>query len=168
MTSVFSYATALPEPTPRPVPPVRMELADGVLVGTQEVLRAGSAGRREALVLWAGRPADGGVLITHVIAPEFDSGYDYLDVAGTARGEVAAILRRERLLVFADLHTHPHEAFLSVADQVSPYSTLTGFHAIVIPDFAAGAPGVGWRLYTYTGSAWKEHDCAQYISPWSC
>jgi len=165
---VLSYAATLPKPGPRPAPPVRMELANGVLGGTQEALRTASAGRREALVLWAGRPVGGGALITHVIAPEFDSGYDYLDVTGAVRAEVAAVLRRERLLVFADLHTHPHQAFLSVADQISPYSTLTGFHAIVIPDFATGAPGVGWRLYTYTGSVWKEQDCVRCISSWPC
>lgn len=166
MIRVLSYAAALPEPGPRPAPPVRMEVAEGVLVGTQEALRTGSAGSREALVLWAGRPVKDGALITHVIAPEFDSGYDYLDVTGAVRAEVAAVLRRERLLVFADLHTHPHQAFLSSADQISPYSNLRGFHAIVIPDFATGAPGAGWRLYTYTGSVWKEQDCARCISSW--
>ena len=151
---------------PRPAHPVRLTLTDGVLAGTQQALRSCSGGRREALTLWAGRPVDGGALITHVIIPTVQSGYDRLDVPGAARAEVATFLRRERLLVFADLHTHPAQAFLSHADRVSPYSTLTGFHAIVIPDFATGAPGAGWRLYTYTDSDWKENDCAGYISPW--
>ena len=166
MTRFHAFASTLPEPGSRPGAPVRLTLADGVLPGTQELLRTGSDGRRESLVLWAGRPTDDGVLISHVIAPDFDSDYDRLDVSGSARAEVASFLRRGRLLVFADLHTHPTEAFLSLADQISPYSTLTGFHAIVIPNFALDAPGTGWRLYTYTGSAWKEQDCARSITPW--
>jgi hypothetical protein len=167
MIHTQAFIGSLPDPGPRPSAPVRLLLADGVLAETQELLRSSSAGQREALVLWAGRPHDSGALITHLIGPDVDADYDRLDVPGTARAEVAAYLRSERLLVFADLHTHPTEAFLSLADQVSPYSTLAGFHAIVIPDFAAGAPGARWRMYTYTGSAWKENDCAQWISPWT-
>lgn len=166
MIHILSFTDDLPDPGPRPAPPVHLTLADGVLAATQELLRTRGAGRREALVLWAGRPADDGALITHVIAPDVEADYDRMDVTGPARAEVAAFLRRERLLVFADLHTHPTEAFLSLADQVSPYSTVTGFHAIVIPEFASGVAGAGWRLYTYTGSTWKEHECARCISAW--
>ncbi len=166
MIHVKSYGDAPHNPGPRPAAPVHLRLADGVLAGTQELLRSLSNGSRESLVLWAGRSTDRGAVITHVIAPEVEAGYDWLDVPSASRGEVALLLRRERLLVFSDLHTHPETAFLSVADQQRPFSTLPGFYAIVVPDFACGTPGVGWRMYAYNGTRWEEEDCAQRINPW--
>jgi proteasome lid subunit RPN8/RPN11 len=163
---VESYADALPQPGPRPAPPVALNLSDGVLRGTQDLLRAHSDGCRESLVFWAGRATPTGAMITHVIAPDTEAHYDQLDVPSAARAEMALFLRRERLLVFADLHTHPGEAFLSIADRIRPFSTLPGFYAIVIPEFAEGEVGVGWRCYTYTGTDWKETNCAQCLSPW--
>lgn len=166
MIHIQSYGESLPVLGPRPTAPAHLQLAGGVLAGTQELLRSLSEGNHESLVLWAGRPSARGAVITHVIAPEVEAGYDRLDLPSASRAEVALLLRRERLLVCSDLHTHPETAFLSIADQQRPFSTLPGFYAIVVPDFARGAPGDGWRMYMYDGTRWEEQDFAQRISPW--
>lgn len=166
MIDVESFAAHLPQPAPRPAPPVTLHLSDGVLRYTQDLLRARSDARREALAVWAGRASPPGALITHVFAPDTDSSYNRLTVPSVARVELAAYLRREQLLAFADLHTHPGKAFLSPADRVRPFSARPGFYAIVIPDFALGEPGTGWRTYASTGTDWKETDCGHCISPW--
>jgi hypothetical protein len=120
------------------------------------VLRAASEGRREAICLWAGRPtADGRAVITHLIVPLFESTAYWLTVPPKERLIVAEFLRSERLLMFADVHTHPEEAFLSPLDRARPFSVRDGFYAGVVPDFASGELGEGWRLYEVLGGTWR-------------
>lgn len=150
------FAEPPPASTPRPLPPVRLELAAGLLATTQEELRLRSDRRREALVLWAGRPRDGGVSVTHLVLPEFVSRRDHLTLPAPARHRLVAWLREHELLVFCDLHTHPGRAFLSTADVAAPFSSRDGFYAIVVPGFALGSPGAGWRMYEALGGRWRE------------
>lgn len=156
MIRVQSFAGPRPGPGPRPVPPVRLAIGSEILGYTQGQLRGTSAGIRESLVLWAGQPDAGGAIVTHIITPDVESTRDHLTVPSATRAELASYLRREALLVFADLHTHPAAAFLSQADRAQPFSSRPGFYAIVIPEFGAGPPGAGWRCYESTGVSWLE------------
>ena len=154
---VRTFTSSIPEPGRRPEAPVDLVLATGVLGATQEELRIRSDLRREALVLWAGRPlADGRAVISHLLMPEFVSRRDYLTVPPAERHLLADWVRSKRLLIFSDLHTHPARAFLSPADIAAPFSTRDGFYATVIPNFAQGAPGEGWRMYEALGGRWHE------------
>lgn len=164
---VFSGSRSLP-PAQRPQPPVRLDLAQGLLEATQVALRNGSAGVREAIVVWAGRPTShGGALVSHLLLPRFVSRRDYLTIPQAERVEIANYLRAERLLAFADLHTHPRHAFLSAADIAAPFSVRDGFYAIVVPNFAAGAPGVGWRLYEVRRRRWSEASAHERVNGWT-
>lgn len=165
MIQVQSFATQMPGPALRPAPPVTLTLSSGLFDFTQRQLRSLSAGTREALVVWAGRTCRGGALITHVITPETCARYDHLTVPSATRAELAIYLRREDLLLFADLHTHPTLAFLSHADRARPLSIRPGFYAIVIPDFAVGPAGSGWRCYESTGTDWEEVTCDDRLRP---
>lgn len=147
----------LPEPGPRPEPPLRLELARGLIQETQRELRARSDDRREAIVLWAGRPTGRGrAVISHLVLPRFASNRVHLTIPPPERHHLANWLRDERLLIFSDLHTHPRAAFLSAADIAAPFSIRDGFYATVIPEFAKGAPGVGWRSYEALAGQWRE------------
>jgi proteasome lid subunit RPN8/RPN11 len=145
-----------PGPGLRPGPPVSVTVSREILDITQQQLRSVSAGVRESMVVWAGQPLAAGAVITHVITPEVRSTRDHLTMPSATRAELAMYLRQEGLLLLADLHTHPAEAFLSCADQARPLSTRPGFYAIVVPDFAAGSAGAGWRCYEATESGWNE------------
>jgi len=162
---IQSFAMLMPGPAPRPAPPVTLTLSSELLDFTQRQLRSLSAGTREALVVWAGRAHRGGALITHVITPEVCAHYDHLTVPSGARAELATYLRREKLLLFADLHTHPTVAFLSPADRARPLSIRPGFYAIVVPEFAVGPAGSGWRCYESTGTNWEEVNCDDRLRP---
>jgi hypothetical protein len=154
---VVQFAEDLPEPGRRPSAPVALQLPAGLAQRTQHELRTASDERREAIVLWAGRPAgQGTALISHLLLPAFESDFDRLVIPPPVRHELATWLRHERLIVFADLHDHPHEAFLSEADVVAPFSSKDGFYAVVIPDFATGEPLRGWRVYEALGGSWHE------------
>jgi hypothetical protein len=147
----------LPAPGPRPRAPVQLDLAPGLMAATQSELRMRSEGRREAIVLWAGRPTPGGhAVISHLLLPSFVSSRARLTIPREERHRLAAWLLEQQLLIFSDLHTHPHHAFLSEADVAAPFSTRDGFYATVIPDFATGEPEAGWRAYEAITGRWRE------------
>jgi hypothetical protein len=155
--NVIELTSTRPDPGPRPPAPAILHLPPGGLERTQEELRARSDGQREALVLWAGRPRPGGGAgLTHLLALDCNASRHRLDVPIAERIKVAEHVRSERLLVFADLHTHPGDAFLSEADRVRPFGVRDGFYAIVVPTFAEGVPGAGWAMFEADGGRWWE------------
>lgn len=166
MIQVHQLIDDLPAPGPRPACPPLM-LADGVVAVTQGELRGLSDGQREAFAVWAGRPLGDSAVISHVIMFDCPADRYWLTVPSAARAELAVMLRRERLLAFADLHTHPEEAFLSDADRARPFSCRAGFYSVVIPDFATGTPGRGWRAYQSADGSWTEVTCRDRFVPWS-
>ena len=161
------FADPLPAAGERPQPPVQLHLAEGLLKATQAALRDASSGTRESTVLWAGRPIDDSTaLVSHLLLPIFRSRRDFLTIPKEERIKVAAYLRREGLLAFGDLHTHPSRAFLSDPDRDRPFSQRDGFYAIVIPDFGTRAEGVGWRFYQARAGDWHEVEPARRIDGW--
>ncbi len=164
---VRSFTDGLPVRRERPGPPVRLRLADGLLDATQTALRDGSAGRRESTVLWAGRPLDGSTaLVSHLLLPAFRSRRDFLTIPMDERIAIAGYLRSERLLAFADLHTHPRRAFLSEPDRARPFSRRDGFYAVVIPDFGTRDAGAGWRFYEACTGDWHEVEPSGRVDAW--
>lgn len=152
-----AFTSALPAPGRRPDAPVELLVAPGLIAATQDELRERSDRRREALVLWAGRPTpDGRALVSHLLLPEFVSRRDHLTLPPAERHTVAAWIRAEQLLIFSDLHTHPARAFLSRADVAAPFSTRDGFYATVVPNFAQDPLMKDWRMYEATGGSWQE------------
>lgn len=149
----------------RPAPPVRLKLPEGGFARTQEELRALSDGVRESLVLWAGRPTNSGdAEVTHVMSLECAASDLRLVVPLDERLAALQFVRREGLLIFADLHTHPGAAFLSEADRARPFGSKDGFYAIVIPDFAMGAAPDGWAMYEARAGDWFSVDVSERIA----
>ncbi len=164
---VHSFTDGLPAAGERPGPPIHLRLADGLLEATQTALCDGSAGRRESTVLWAGRPLAGSAaLVSHLLLPAFRSRRDLLTIPKDERIAIADYLRTERLLAFADLHTHPRRAFLSEPDRARPFSQRDGFYAVVIPDFATQGAGTGWRFYEARTGEWREVEPRRRVDGW--
>jgi len=145
-----------------PTVTTRLVAVPGVVDLTVERLRA--AGNREAIVLWAGRP-DGSdaTHVTHVIVPSTLAGEGWIQLDSSARLEVVSFLRAENLLVVADVHTHPQEAFLSRIDERHPYSRRTGHVAIVVPFFARADGIASWRAYEFRRDEWRERPILEVI-----
>lgn len=135
----------------------RLRVTGPILDATQASLHRAGERRSEGLALWAGRP-DGGasVLVSHVVEPETEGEQDWLRTTTAARAEVVAFLRAHDLLVVADVHSHPTEAFLSPVDARHPYSPRVGHLAIVVPDLGRRPRLDGWRAYELDTGGWRE------------
>ena len=165
MRTIRLTTAPLPPESPRPASPVTLSLPIGGADATQDALRVESAGLREALVLWAGRPLDmATIAITHLIVPRCEASRLRLDIPLSERIQITNFLRAERLLAFADLHTHPKEAFLSQLDQARPFGIRDGFYAIVVPDFATGKSLERWAMYEAVRGDWEEVEVRDRIT----
>jgi hypothetical protein len=165
MIHIHQLASDIPPPAPRPSHP-SLKLADTAMTLTQDELRRLSDGQCEAFAIWAGRATDDFAFISHLVTFDCPADRDWVTVPSGERAELATALRRDRLLAFAELHTHPSSAFLSDVDRAHPFSSRPGFYAVVIPDFAAGEPGHGWRAYEPDADDWMEVACRDRFSPW--
>ena len=155
----------LPPPGLRPARPITLRLPTGAAERTQEELRIRSASVRESLVVWAGRPSGHGIVtVTHLLGLDCEAARERLVVPFPERIATLEFLRSNQVLAFADLHTHPEEAFLSRADRARPFGMRDGFYAIVVPDFAHASPFVGWAMYEVVARDWQEVSLSERIA----
>jgi proteasome lid subunit RPN8/RPN11 len=111
----------------------------GLVDETLESLRA--AGRRctEGVVLWlAKRPLTEGVAIAETYVPEHYAEVDVFRIPPSGMTAMMAHLRERKLGLAAQVHSHPHRAFHSRADDAWAIVRHEGALSIVVPDFAAG------------------------------
>jgi proteasome lid subunit RPN8/RPN11 len=86
----------------------------------------------------------------------YDSGVCILKA--DAFSKLWALCRERKLMVVADLHTHPGKAFQSESDRTNPMVAREGHIAIIVPDFAAEPVRYGeLGIYEYRGEhRWTE------------
>lgn len=88
--------------------------------------------------------------------------YDELDPQAYASGvcilkadafsKLWAICRSRKLMVVADLHTHPGSAFQSESDRTNPMIARAGHIAVIVPNFAAAPVSYeSLGIYEYQG-----------------
>jgi hypothetical protein len=97
-----------------------------------------SAGRRhsECVVLWLGKRRNGVIDLELVWVPEQRAGEGFFDIPEWSMQALFAELRRQRLFVAAQVHTHPREAFHSYADDTWAIVRHAGALSFVLPYFA--------------------------------
>ena len=70
---------------------------------------------------------------------------------GDAFSKLWAQCRAKKLMVVADVHTHPGPAFQSHADRTNPMVATAGHVAIIVPNFARWPIRAGLGVYEYRG-----------------
>jgi proteasome lid subunit RPN8/RPN11 len=106
---------------------------------TLESLRA--AGRRgtEGVVLWlAKRPLADDAVIVETFVPEHTAEVDVFRIPPSGMSAMMAHLRARKLVLAAQVHSHPAHAFHSKADDAWAIVRHEGALSIVVPYFAAG------------------------------
>jgi proteasome lid subunit RPN8/RPN11 len=110
-----------------------IKISISLIARTVQVLHAASDVER--VVLWLGRRGAQGITVSEVYVPVQETEADYFRIPPKGMEALLGHLRDQRLMVAAQLHTHPHEAFHSPADDRWAIVRHVGALSLVIPDF---------------------------------
>jgi proteasome lid subunit RPN8/RPN11 len=110
-----------------------LEIAQRLIETTVDHLRASR--RRERVVLWLGKRQGELVVVDEVFEPIQECAADYFQIPESGMAEVLARLQPKRLMVAAQVHTHPHDAFHSPADDRWAIVRHVGGLSLVVPRF---------------------------------
>ena len=92
--------------------------------------------RSEHVLLWLAKRENGNISINRLWIPEQRAGRDFFEIPPRSMQALFNELRRDRLMVAAQVHTHPREAFHSWADDTWAIVRHVGALSLVLPYFA--------------------------------
>lgn len=99
-------------------------------------LKAAGTVQLECLVLWLARRFDDRINVVTAHRPEQRAWRDRFVVDAAEMASLKAVLRKDRLMIAAQVHSHPKEAFHSFADDEGAFIRHQGALSFVIPYFA--------------------------------
>ena len=103
---------------------------------TLDHLKAAGQKNDECIVLWLGRRIPGYIEILEAYRPEQTARHDQFRILPDAMASLRTHLRGHRLMIAAQVHSHPAKAFHSVADDVGAIIRHVGALSFVVPWFA--------------------------------
>lgn len=103
---------------------------------TLKHLQAGGREGRECVVLWLGRNEGDRTVIDQVYRPEQWAESDIFRIPEPSMRAVMNTLVANKLVIAAQVHSHPFEAFHSRADDNWAIVRHTDALSLVVPDFA--------------------------------
>jgi proteasome lid subunit RPN8/RPN11 len=106
---------------------------------TINVLQRGGAVECEAVVLWLGGGPRGDERIEDAYRPDQIAERDFFRIPHQAMKDLMGYLRRTRLHVVVQVHSHPGRAFHSQADDDWAIVRHRGALSLVVPRFGASA-----------------------------
>lgn len=137
-----------------------------VVTRTLDVLRHFGSYGCEGLVLWVGEVNRAEARVTNVVVPDqrpvkSESGVGYFVEADTLF-ELNKDLANSGLRLIAQVHSHPHEAYHSAADDRYAIVTADGGLSLVVPEFGSAPPDPAqWAVYRLRNGSWCELDDVQ-------
>ena len=111
---------------------VPSSIIDQTLAKLQHVGRR----RSECVVLWLGRREDDNIRVEELYVPIQEASYDYFHIPENSMERLFQKIRPQRLMIAAQVHTHPRSAFHSYADDTWAIIRHAGALSLVIPYFA--------------------------------
>jgi proteasome lid subunit RPN8/RPN11 len=100
-------------------------------------LRDAGARYQEGVVLWLGKRAGEMVNIVRCYRPLQHAKSDQFHIPPEGMAALQKLMRSERLMVAAQVHSHPNEAFHSKADDMWAIVRHEGALSLVVPRFAS-------------------------------
>jgi proteasome lid subunit RPN8/RPN11 len=124
----------------------RLVVPCSIVEATLAPLREAGEARRECVVLWLGRRVDDGIHVVAVHEPVQEASEDHFYIPRESIVALLGRLSREGLMVVAQVHTHPEEAFHSAADDRWAIVRHEGALSLVLPHFALSTDATTfWR-----------------------
>lgn len=103
---------------------------------TLDFLKQAGTQHVECVVLWLAKNLGGALYIQTVYRPQQIAEKDFFRIPQESMMELMTYLRKNRLMVAAQVHTHPDLAFHSLADDTWAIIRHVGGLSLVIPRFA--------------------------------
>lgn len=115
---------------------IPMLVPESVVAASLDVLQEAGAGRRECVVLWLGRRAATEIRVVQAYRPVQIAAQDYFRLPRESIAALFDVLRAQELMVAAQVHTHPAQAFHSAADDQWAIVRHVDALSLVLPYFA--------------------------------
>lgn len=107
-----------------------------VVAASLDVLQEAGRLRRECVVLWLSRRGENEINVVEAYRPEQVTAEDYFQLPRASITALFDVLRTRKLMVAAQVHTHPEQAFHSVADDKWAIVRHVNALSLVLPYFA--------------------------------
>lgn len=111
-------------------------LNDPIIAETLSHLQEGGRRGIECVVLWFGDETDQEIVVRHVYRPEQMAGPDIFHIPPPAMSKIMNELAVGGLMIAAQVHSHPMEAFHSRADDTWAIIRHLDALSLVLPYFA--------------------------------
>jgi proteasome lid subunit RPN8/RPN11 len=108
-----------------------------VVLETIDHLRVAGRSGRECIVLWLGRRSANSIDVQEARRPRQTAQRDRFHIPADEMAAIKAYLREHHLIIAAQVHSHPAEAFHSIADDTGALIRHVGALSFVIPWFAS-------------------------------
>ena len=115
---------------------MRIDCPSDVIHTTLELLRKAGRDGHEGIVLWLGHRVDDHIPVTDAYQPLHTSKADMFHITPAGMNALHNELRPRRLMVAAQVHTHPGRAYHSEADDRWAIVRHVGALSLVLPHFA--------------------------------
>lgn len=103
---------------------------------TLACLRSAGGRRSEGVVLWLGQREPNRIVVTTAYVPEQEAADDFFRIPPPAMAALLRYLDESGTFIAAQVHSHPREAFHSVADNTWAIVRHLGALSLVVPHFA--------------------------------
>lgn len=138
---------------------------------TLNQLRDAGQYRRECVMLWLGRQERNFLRVYEAYRPIQNAAEDMFKIPPAGMTALYAELRKARLMVAAQVHSHPEEAFHSKADDRWAIIRHEGALSLVVPYFATKTTRSSFldhtKIYHFTAAArWIEVPRSQLEHGW--
>jgi hypothetical protein len=108
-----------------------------VIEATLATMWAGGRRNCEALTLWLARRCPDRVQVVEAYEPPYEAAVDRFHILPAGMRVIMTRLRKERLYICAQVHSHPGRAFHSQADDTWAIVRHQGALSLVVPRFGA-------------------------------
>lgn len=108
-----------------------LKISKDLLQETLDVLKAST--NKEKVILWFGKNNS---CVCEAFEPMQFAEYDYFEIPQEGLQAIIEKVKTDKIIVIAQIHTHPGRAFHSRADDVLALPRHIGAYSLVLPRFA--------------------------------
>lgn len=117
----------------------KLQVNVAALSDTLRYLHQSGLHHSEGVVLWLGQRNAQRSTVTHVYQPIHSAAADFFHIPREGMAHLMRYMDEHTVSVVAQVHSHPHEAFHSQADDRWAIVRHLGALSLVLPDFARDA-----------------------------